>query len=162
MRKGWFLEEVKSIIPAVCFFLVAFTLGDWTDRLMNKDAMTTYSYISIIVAALVMGKVVLISDHMPFINHFANKPLIYNTIWKTLIYVMCAGFFRLLEHAIPAIYHGDGMQAVYETMVSHIDRPVFWLAHAWLTALFLIFVAYRELIELVGKDKVYQAFFKTK
>ena len=27
-----------------------------------------------------------VSNHMPFINKFPDKPLIYNIVWKTFIY----------------------------------------------------------------------------
>jgi hypothetical protein len=160
--KNWFVKEAKEVLPAVLFFLIAFSLGDWTDRVMNKYAMTTYSFFSIIVASLVMGKVVMISDHLPFIALFSHKPLLYDTIWKSFVYVTIASCFRLLEHAIPHIHAGESVLQVYDGLIVHIQRPVFWLAHAWLSALFFVFVAYRELIEAVGRERVYRLFFKSR
>ena len=37
------------------------------------------------MAALLVAKVVLITDALPFVNRFPEKPLIYNVVWKTAL-----------------------------------------------------------------------------
>jgi len=36
------------------------------------------------VAALILGKALLLADMLPVINRFPDKPLIYNVTWKTI------------------------------------------------------------------------------
>jgi len=55
------------------------------------------SPISIAVAALILGKAVLIADMVPMINRFPNKPLIYNVAWKTVIYWLLSAVIHYLE-----------------------------------------------------------------
>ena len=54
--------------------------------MLKGTAIYTSSSISIAVAALILGKAVLVADMVPMINRFPNRPLIYNVAWKTLIY----------------------------------------------------------------------------
>ena len=54
------------------------------------------------MAALLVAKIVLITDKFPFVNRFPDKPLIYNVVWKTAIYVAASLLVHYLEHLIPA------------------------------------------------------------
>lgn len=155
----WVKQEFIRILPVTIFFFVAFSLGDITDRVVNKDALSYYSFFSCVIAALIMAKVVLIADHMPFIDLFKGKPLIYNTVWKTVVYVACAILLRLLERLIPAIWAGTSWDVIFQEIIARIELPLFWVGHAWLTALFFNFVAYRELIQAIGNNKVWNLFF---
>jgi hypothetical protein len=53
------------------------------------------------IGALLVAKVVLIADMLPAVNRFPEKPLIYNVVWKTLIYVVGALVVHYLEHLVP-------------------------------------------------------------
>lgn len=147
----WLVEEFKKMLPVALFFLVAFLLVDMTDRLLNKNALTTYSIISCVVEALIMGKIVLLADYLRVINLCSDKPLIYVTIWKSFLYVCCSIVLRSIEHWIGGLTLAE--------IFAHMQTPLFWLAQAWLAYLFIIFVAYRELISKVGAAKVKQMFF---
>ena len=43
-------------------------------------------FVTVTVLAFLIAKVVLIVDHVPFVNRFPEKPLIYNVLWKTAFY----------------------------------------------------------------------------
>ena len=44
-------------------------------------------FVTSAVGALIVAKVVMIQDEIPFINKYPDKPLIYNVVWKTVIYI---------------------------------------------------------------------------
>ncbi len=50
------------------------------------NAATSATSVSITVAALVLGKSVVIADLLSCINRYPEKPLIWNVCWKTTIY----------------------------------------------------------------------------
>jgi len=84
-------EEFFKLLPPTIFFFVALHIVMFIHVLMLKGtAIHTSSSISIAVAALILGKAVLIADLVPMINRFPNRPLIYNIAWKTLIYWLMA------------------------------------------------------------------------
>ncbi len=155
----WCKTEFFKILPVSLFFLVAFSLVDATDRIVNKHPITEYSFFSIVVASLIMGKVVLLADYLAIIERYSHKPLIYSTLWKSFLYVFCSILLRLAEHLIPVLYDGESFTMVYDKAVAHIQNPLFWMAQTWLAYLFIIFVGYRELVYAVGTAKVKKLFF---
>jgi hypothetical protein len=73
-------------------------------------------------AAPVVGKAVLIADKIPFVNRFPDKPLIYNVVWKTLIYVVVAFVVRYLEHLIHFLSRYGSLGSAN----SHLLEEVVW------------------------------------
>ena len=94
---AWLKEEIIEVIPPAIFFFITFHIIAITRALMleHYDIKVTTAA-SATIAALVVAKVVLIADMLPFINRFPEKPLIYNTVWKTFIYVLAALLVRYL------------------------------------------------------------------
>ncbi|MFH0342416.1 MAG: hypothetical protein ACHBNF_09860 [Chromatiales bacterium] len=94
-------EEFLALLPPTIFFFVSLHVIVFIRVLMNKGTgIAPSSSISIIVAALILGKAVLIADMLPAINRFPEKPLIYNVAWKTTIYLMVAALIHYLERLI--------------------------------------------------------------
>src|SRR5438874_7329520 len=84
-------KEFFELLPPTIFFFVALHIVAFVRVLMLKGTgISPTSSISIAVAALILGKAVLIADLLPMINRFPNQPLIYNVAWKTLIYLPMA------------------------------------------------------------------------
>ncbi len=95
-------HELLEIIPPTIFFFVAFNVITFTKGLMLEDYGIKFSgFITATLGALIVAKVVLIADKIPFINKYPDKPLIYNVVWKTVIYVLVALVVRFLEYLIP-------------------------------------------------------------
>jgi hypothetical protein len=77
-------DEFFKLLPPTIFFFVALHIVAFVRVLMLKGTgISPLSSTSIAVAALILGKAVLIADMLPMINRFPNKPLIYNVAWKT-------------------------------------------------------------------------------
>src|SRR5688572_9411369 len=94
-------HELRDLIPVIVFFFIAFQLLAVTDALILRQYGVRASvFLSAAVAALVVAKVVLIADHLPLINRFPHKPLIYNVGWKTAIYFVASMAVRYAEHFI--------------------------------------------------------------
>src|SRR5262245_9121763 len=82
-------EEFLSVLPPTIFFLIALHIVALIRRLMLEGTgLPLMSSLSVTIAALLMGKAVLIADHVPLVNRYPDKPLIYNVIWKTVIYLL--------------------------------------------------------------------------
>ena len=64
--------------------------------MLRENGLPLSSLTTATVAALLIAKVVLITDKFPFINRFPDKPLMYNVVWKTVIYVVAALFIHYL------------------------------------------------------------------
>ena len=52
--------------------------------MLKGTGISPLGSVSVAVAALILGKAVLLADMLPVINRFPDKPLIYNVTWKTI------------------------------------------------------------------------------
>ncbi len=154
--KGEFLE----LLPPTIFFLIAFNIILLTNSLMLKQyGIDGWALSKAAVGALIVGKAVLIADKLPLINRFPDKPLIYNVVWKTIVYVTAALLFRYIEHLVEFMWDNGGFVAANEHLWSEAVWPRFWATHIWLVVLFLAYCASRELVRVIGRERVLRIFF---
>src|SRR4029077_9874360 len=153
-------EEFFKILPPTIFFFVALHLVMFIHVLMLKGtAIHTSSSISIAVAALILGKAVLIADMVPMINHFPNKPLIYNVAWKTLIYWLMATLIHYVERLVDFWRQAGGFVAGNRKLLAEIVWPHFWAIQIILFLLIAMYCTMHELVRVIGKEKVLRIFF---
>lgn len=153
-------HEVMEVIPPTIFFFIAIGLLILTKRLMLKQYGIEFTdFGAAIVGALIIAKVVLIADYFPFINKFPNKPLIYNVLWKTIIYVLAAFLVRLGEHFIPLVFKYNSFREAAAHLMDDVVWPQFWIIYIWLSVLLFVYCSLRELIRAIGKDQVVRLFF---
>jgi len=156
-------DELVAVIPPTVFFFAAFQLIAFTRALMLREyGISVSAFVTASIAALVVAKVVLIVDLLPFVNRFPDKPLIYNVVWKTLIYLVAALLVRYVEHLIPFVReHGD-LVVANRRLLDEVVWPHFWAVQIWLVVLFFVYCALRELVRVLGRDRVLNMFFGAK
>jgi len=156
----WMKDETRSILPAVLYFFFAINLFKMTfGWMLAANGITLITFSRIVITSIIIGKVMLVADVMPFLNKFSNKPLIYNTVWKTSVYSFFGFLFLLIEQLIPPFLKYHDLGAAWQRMLGDIYWPRFWTAHIWLVVLFLIFVICREFTGVIGTEKVRKIFF---
>ncbi|MFO1119391.1 MAG: hypothetical protein U1E38_04490 [Rhodospirillales bacterium] len=153
-------HEVLEVIPPTVFFFVAIGLLILTKRLMLKQYGIEFAdFGAAIIGALIIAKVVLIVDYFPFINKFPDKPLIYNVVWKTAIYVVAAFIVRLGEHFVPLVFKYGSFREASTHLLDDVVWPQFWIIYLWLSVLLFVYCSLRELIRAIGKDQFLRLFF---
>lgn len=154
-------HEFLEVLPPMIFFLIAFMLILATQRLILREYNLPLTGVgAAVVGALIVGKVVLIADKFRFVNKFPDKPLLYNVVWKTTIYMGATFLVRYIEHLAPLWKkHGTFIEA-NRAMFEEIVWPHFWLLMMWLAVLFFVYCALRELVRAIGKEKVVQLFIR--
>src|SRR4030095_13885071 len=94
-------EEIMALLPPAIFFFVALHIVAIVRSLMLKGTgIAGATSFSVTVAALGRGKVVLVAECLRHINRYPDKPLMYNVIWKTVIYTLVSLLVHYLEHLI--------------------------------------------------------------
>ena len=153
-------EEFFKLLPPTIFFFVALHIVAFVRVLMLKGTgISPMSTMSIAVAALILGKAVLIADMLPMINRFPNKPLIYNVVWKTLIYLLAATLIHYLERLIDFWRQTGGFVAGNQKLLSEIIWPHFWAIQIILLVLIVMYCTMHELVRVIGKEKALRIFF---
>src|SRR5262245_64379771 len=105
---------------------------------------------AIAIAALIIGKAVLIADLLPAINRFPDRPLIYNVVWKTLLYSLVATLIHFAERWIEFSRETDSLSAGWDKMLAQIVWPHFWAIEILLLVLVFLYCTSRELIRVIG------------
>jgi len=153
-------EEFFKILPPTIFFFVALHIVAFIHVLMLKrTGITLSSSASIAVAALILGKAVLIADMLPFINRFPNKPLIYNVAWKTVIYWLISVAIHYVERLIEFWRHAGSFAAANQKLLAEIVWPHFWAIQIILFVLIAMYCTVHELVRVIGKEKAMRIFF---
>jgi hypothetical protein len=153
-------EELLAALPPTIFFFIALHIVALVRVLMQKGTgLAPLSTVSILVAALILGKSVLIADMLPIINRFPERPLIYNVAWKTLIYFLISALIHYLEHLYDFSREAGGIVAGNEKLFHEIVWPHYWAIQIILLVLILMYTMGHELVRVIGKEKVLRIFF---
>jgi len=158
------LESIKKdfleILPPTIFFFVAFVLILTTKRMILSEYQISWTgFSTAVVGAILAGKVVLMVDKLPFVNRFPDRPLVYNTLWKSFLYFLAALVVGYMDQLVHFLRKYESLLEANRHLWTEVVWPHFWLLQMWLAVLFLIFCAMRELIRVICKDKVIQMFF---
>ena len=153
-------EELFKLLPPTIYFFVALHIVAFVRVLMLKrTGIAPSSSISIAVAALILGKAVLIADMLPLINRFPHKPLIYNVTWKSVIYLSISMLIHYLERLFDFWRETGGFVAGNQKLLSEIIWPHFWAIQIILFVLIAMYCTVHELLRVIGKEKALRIFF---
>jgi hypothetical protein len=153
-------KEFFELLPPTTFFFVALHIVAFVRVLMLKGTgISPLSTMSIAIAALILGKAVLIADLLPMVNRFPNKPLIYNVAWKTLIYLVIATLIHYLERLVDFWRQAGSFVAGNRKLLAEIVWPHFWAIQIILLVLIVMYCTMHELVRVMGREKVMRIFF---
>ena len=157
----WWLEQVKHTLPPTIFFLVGFNLILWTKRLILEEHSIKFNgFFTAMVAALLVGKAVLITDNLPFMRRFDGAPMIQPILFKSAIYWLCVLMVRSAERFVHFLLGGGSIAGFPAHLVENFSWARFLSIQIWLMVLFLIYVTIHELNVLFGDGELYRLFFR--
>ena len=153
-------EELLAVLPPTAFFFVALHIVAFVRVLMLKGTgISPLTSMSVLVAALILGKAVLVADMLPFINRFPEKPLIHNVLWKTLIYLLVSAVVHYLERLIDAWRQAGGFAAANAKLVAEMVWPHFFAIQILLFVLIAMYCAIHELTRVIGAQRLKRIVF---
>jgi hypothetical protein len=157
----WWLAQVRHVLPPTIFFFVGFNLILWTKRLVLEEHGIDFSgFFTATIAALLVGKAVLATDHLPFMRRFDGAPMIQPIIFKTAIYWLCILIVRLGEELVQFLANGRTVTDFPTYLVESLSWSRFLSIQIWLMVLFLAYVTVHELNTLFGNGELYRLFFR--
>jgi len=154
-------EEFLAVLPPTLFFFIALHIVGLVRVLMTKGTgLPITSSAQIALAALIIGKAVLLADLWPPINRFPEKPLIYNIVWKTVIYYLVASLIHYLERLYDFAKEAGGLVAGNEKLLSEIVWAHFWALQIILLVIIFNYCVIRELGRVLGETRMIRMFFQ--
>jgi len=162
-KLGRFLwHEFRQVLPPTIYFIIGFNLILFTKRLILADYLIQFSgFFVATTAALIVGKVVLVADKLPFLRRFDYAPLAQPILFKTVVYTLLVLVVRLLEAFVHYVMAGGtvGGGAFIEHTLGEFSWHRFVATQLWVFVLFLVYVTANEVGQLLGDGELAKIFF---
>jgi hypothetical protein len=157
---AFLVKELRELLPPTIFFAVGFNLIVLTTNLILADYLRSFAgFLVATVAALVVGKSVLIADAMPFLRHFDKAPMIELVLFKTVVYWAMVFLVRFLEKLIEYLFGGGTLGGIPEYVATHFTWHRFAAIQIWIFVLFLIYTSVAELNARLGHGELRKIIF---
>ncbi len=175
MARGWSLnqrmpgalarlkEEIRKILVVAVFFSTGFLLIMLAERLFTRgSSIEIAGYARAVVGGLVVAKVLLLVDLVPFVHAFPDKPLIHNIVWKSSLYIAASVVFMYIEPLIKHLFKGLGLPASHALALQELMQPRTGAILIFVAMLLVAFVTMRELSRVIGKEQFRHIFLGTR
>ena len=126
--------------------------------LLAAHDITYTNYWVAVIEALILAKVIMIGAVLRLGRGLEQRPLIYPTLYKTVVFTLFVGAFTVFEHAIKGLWAGTGFMGGI--------ADFFGKGHELLANCLVVFVAFipffgvKELGRVLGQDKIQALFFR--
>lgn len=147
-------EFMKVLPPTVFFFVILHIVALIRSLMIKGSGLDLPVSASVLIASLILGKSVLVADMLPFINRFPNKPLIWNVIWKTLMYALVALIVHYLERLYDFWKEAPNLMDANSLLWASMNWPRFWAVQILLVTLIFMYCVIAELARVIGKDRL--------
>ncbi len=158
------LHEVREAIPPTIFFFVGFNFVVLTTNLLVSEySVAVSNFMLATLAALVVGKAVLIANAMPALRRYDRAPLIQPILFKTAFYWVVVFFARLLERFVHfSIIERNPPADFFPYLITTFSWHRFIAISLWVLVLFLIYVTAVEFSRLFGAGEIPRLFFTSR
>ncbi len=156
-----FHELVEYWINVLYLTLMFAAFTQYRRFLLAAYGITYTNYWVAVIEALVLAKVIMIGDVFRLGRGLEQKPLIFPTLYKTLIFTFFVAVFTVTEHVIIGFWKGEGLP---DTFVDFFGKGY----HEILAGCLIIFVAFipffavKELGRVLGAGKIQALFFQNR
>jgi hypothetical protein len=158
---GRLLHEAREAAIPTLYFFIGFNLIVLTTNLLVAQYVVAVSnFMLATMAALVVGKAVLVANKLPFVDHYDRAPMIQPILFKTAVYWVAVFFARLLERFVQfVVVQGKPIG----DFPAYLEYTFSWHRFAaislWILALFLIYVTATEFGRLFGPGEIARLLF---
>ena len=160
---AWILHEWLEMLPPTIFFFVGFNFIVLTTNLLVAQYLVAVSsFLLSTLAALVVGKAVLVANKMPLSRRYDRAPLIQPILYKTAFYWVVVFFVRLLERFVHFALDGNSPGDFISYLATTFSWRRFLAISLWILVLFLIYVTATEFSHLFGRGELRRLFFTSR
>jgi hypothetical protein len=144
----------------VCYLTLAFAAFTQYRRLILAAHDITYTnYWVAVINALILAKVIMIGSVFRLGRGLERQPLIYPTLYKTVVFTLFCGLFALAEHVITGLWQGEGGMRALAELFGNGTHELLANSLVVLVA-FIPYFGVKELGRVLGEDKIRALFFQ--
>jgi hypothetical protein len=164
-NNGWKQRVARKVVNyGTTFAYLAVFFGAFTSyrRLILAEYDISYLEYGIsLVEAFVLTKIIQLGDRLHLGWRFGYMPLIYPTVYKSVIYTGWVGIFKLAEYAIKGVSQGKGVMGGFDEL-EKAGVYAFFAKCVVIFSAFIPFFAFKELARVLGEGRISELFFRRK
>ena len=159
-RKQKIYREVVEYWINFIYMGVFFGMFTTYRRLILAEYQITYLHYGIgLIEAAVLAKVIMLGDIIRLGRGLEEKPLIFPTLYKSVVFSVWVAVFGVLEHMVEGLLGGKGLAGGFNELIATGRDEL--VARCLVTFLaFIPFFAFRELGRVLGEGKIREMFFR--
>jgi hypothetical protein len=121
-------HEIKAVVLVTLFFAAWLVVLMGIKALILEDYHIHFAGFSMaLVGALILGKVVLVLEHVPLGAWLRKHPVLVEVFVRTLLYAIGTLVVLLLERAIESRHEHGGFLPALAKVFEHRDMPHVWV-----------------------------------
>ena len=153
-------KQFLEVLPPTLFFAIGFNVIALATQLILADYLIHFAdFMLVTFSALVVGKAVLLANHLPFFRRFDTAPIIQPILFKTLIYCLVVLIVRIIENLVKYLLTGGTFDGIPDYVENHFSWNRFIAIQIWVFILFLIYTIAAELNSLFGSGELAKILF---
>jgi len=161
-RSTWkekiFHEVTEYWFNVIYLALVFAAFTEYRRLVLAAHDIAYTNYWVALIEALVLAKVIMIGGVMRLGRGLEDKPLIYPTLYKTAVFTVFVGVFKVIEHVIKGLWNKEGLTGGL-VQISQMGLEVVLANSLVLLVAFVPFFAVKELGRVLGEEKIRALFF---
>src|SRR5689334_7017857 len=109
----------SALWPVLLYFFLAFVLLGYTRALLRDENDSLTSIVATALSgSLMVVAAVLLADVFPYMEPFPKIPILYNALWKALLYTQMVFVLELLKEFVPLLWRGGDLTAAHDRVLS--------------------------------------------
>jgi|SRR5215469_1594288 len=153
-------RQLGEVVPPTLFFAVGFNVIVLTTQLILADYLIHFAdFMLVTFSALIVGKAVLLANHLPFFRRFDTAPIVQPILFKTIIYCLVVLVVRIIEKLVKYWLTGGTVEGIPDYVENHFSWNRFIAIQIWVFVLFLIYTIAAELNSLFGSGELAKILF---
>ena len=155
-------HEVIEYAFNVAYLTLVFAAFIVFGRLVLASYNIIYTnYWIALIQGLVLGKVIMVGGVLRLGRGLEDKPLIYPTIYKSVVFTILVVAFKVVESGVIGWWRGVGIAG---GLAEYVDRGYqLILANSLVVFVALFpFFAIKELGRVIGREKIASLFFRVR
>jgi hypothetical protein len=153
------LHEAKEFFWIFVYLWLCFGVFILYKSLILAEHQIDYAgYGLALVKALVLGKVILVAEGLHLADRHKDKPLIYPTLYKSVVFFVLLVLFSILEKVVRGFFEH---KAITESLseLGGGSLPAILAGALVMFVVLVPFFAFREIGRVLGQNKLYDLFF---
>jgi hypothetical protein len=152
-------ELIEYALNVVYLTLVFAVFTEYRRLLLAEYHIVYMNYWFALIEALILGKVIMIGGLFHLGRGLEDRPLIYPTLYKTVVFTLFVAAFTLAEHAIKGLVSGKGIAAGLADYAAQGYDVILANSLVFFVAL-VPFFAIKELGRVLGRERIGNMFFR--